>query len=779
MFYSQQVLTKKGPLAKIWLAAHMQSKLTKAMVFSTDLRKAVESIISPEVPMALRLTSNLLLGVVRILHRKSKYLLQESSDAMTRLKLAFRPAPSTDLPARQATAANYNAITVQPTLDTFNDSQLELDVIPSRNAASQTAFLASDRDITIDEFAGGLVGGMMDAFALEIDIDRQDDIDANFAEPLLFTPSQNFSLQSYGSQSVRSDPSIEALRAEGSTATPRSGQTPRLSTGVTPTELQGTPQTRALSTSEVPEEPEVSRLDDRQSPVTDVDIDIPRHPAASSPQPDFGSPRMEISDAASPHERPAFTPEALREQDQQPPSTPLAPVVVAQVPRLSTNDDDLIFAEPGVTITPDAPIDRDTFQTPEVQPSEDRVASVNLSARQDEGDRENIPFESPASLPETGGSAHSEGWHPPLTPEAPESPVTVAPTRERKRKGHVLFDEGATELSVSDFRACLNDTSDLIRVPRPPSRRRIDPSTYTDVLAQPAILMAPPLRELFAESFRFEEIVASPLSEFELEGEAGNLNAQSRQIPPTVEVPTPSQREPPSEPGPIETPGAPVFEELEPEDPTLVTPISVHGRSSPPHLDGSAALGGSSLPAQQTEELTPDQRGDDATDKGLESHSAAILELETGAQIGVASSSRAAGASILETGEMEAYGVEREPPMDLMDQDNIDRITLKSVASTHAQVDQASNEEVSETTVSVRTLKMKGYIKEHLSENELNFSAKLAMEQGVTKRTACRTFYELLHLGNKKAVQLRQVGAFGDIYVKPLQPFFDRLGSDD
>lgn len=40
MFYSQYILTKRGPLAKIWLAAHMQNKLTKAMVFSIDLVKS-------------------------------------------------------------------------------------------------------------------------------------------------------------------------------------------------------------------------------------------------------------------------------------------------------------------------------------------------------------------------------------------------------------------------------------------------------------------------------------------------------------------------------------------------------------------------------------------------------------------------------------------------------------------------------------------------------------------------------------------------------------------
>lgn len=41
MFYSQFVLAKKGPLARIWLAAHWDKKLTKAHIFQTDIVKSV------------------------------------------------------------------------------------------------------------------------------------------------------------------------------------------------------------------------------------------------------------------------------------------------------------------------------------------------------------------------------------------------------------------------------------------------------------------------------------------------------------------------------------------------------------------------------------------------------------------------------------------------------------------------------------------------------------------------------------------------------------------
>lgn len=51
MFYAHFVLSKRGPLAKIWLAAHWDKKLTKAHVFECNLESSVESIISPKVSL--------------------------------------------------------------------------------------------------------------------------------------------------------------------------------------------------------------------------------------------------------------------------------------------------------------------------------------------------------------------------------------------------------------------------------------------------------------------------------------------------------------------------------------------------------------------------------------------------------------------------------------------------------------------------------------------------------------------------------------------------------
>ena len=66
MFYSDVILAKKGPLSRIWLAAHWDKKISKQQIFQTDISESVLSIKGMTVPLALRLSGHLLLGLVRI-----------------------------------------------------------------------------------------------------------------------------------------------------------------------------------------------------------------------------------------------------------------------------------------------------------------------------------------------------------------------------------------------------------------------------------------------------------------------------------------------------------------------------------------------------------------------------------------------------------------------------------------------------------------------------------------------------------------------------------------
>ncbi|KAJ1355065.1 Double-strand-break repair protein rad21 A [Parelaphostrongylus tenuis] len=91
MFYAQFVLSKKGPLAKIWLAAYWEKKLSKAQIYETNVQDAVNEILKPKVKMALRTTGHLLLGIVRIYSRKIKYLLADCNEAFLKIKMDLCP----------------------------------------------------------------------------------------------------------------------------------------------------------------------------------------------------------------------------------------------------------------------------------------------------------------------------------------------------------------------------------------------------------------------------------------------------------------------------------------------------------------------------------------------------------------------------------------------------------------------------------------------------------------------------------------------------------------
>uniref|UniRef100_A0A8U7NKD3 RAD21 cohesin complex component like 1 n=1 Tax=Corvus moneduloides TaxID=1196302 RepID=A0A8U7NKD3_CORMO len=75
----------------------------------------------PKFAIALRTSGHLLLGVVRIYHRKAKYLLADCSEALTKMKTAFRPG-LLDLPEENFEAA-YQSITLP---EEFHDFEAPL-----------------------------------------------------------------------------------------------------------------------------------------------------------------------------------------------------------------------------------------------------------------------------------------------------------------------------------------------------------------------------------------------------------------------------------------------------------------------------------------------------------------------------------------------------------------------------------------------------------------------------------------------------------------------------
>ena len=129
MFYSHLVISEKNSLGKIWLAAHFEKKLTKAQVFETNIEESCDAIMSPIAPMALRLSGQLLLGVARIYGKKVEFLFVDCNDALSKIKMAFRPEVSTTAPASSITLPEVS----------FEDHEVEDIFFSNKNEDGMTA----------------------------------------------------------------------------------------------------------------------------------------------------------------------------------------------------------------------------------------------------------------------------------------------------------------------------------------------------------------------------------------------------------------------------------------------------------------------------------------------------------------------------------------------------------------------------------------------------------------------------------------------------------------
>lgn len=96
MFYSDTLLSKTGPLARVWLSANVERKLTKSHILDSNIESSAEAIADQgQAPLALRLSGQLLFGLVRIYSRKARYLHDDCSETIVKIKMvSLRTPPS-------------------------------------------------------------------------------------------------------------------------------------------------------------------------------------------------------------------------------------------------------------------------------------------------------------------------------------------------------------------------------------------------------------------------------------------------------------------------------------------------------------------------------------------------------------------------------------------------------------------------------------------------------------------------------------------------------------
>ncbi|CUA66660.1 Double-strand-break repair protein rad21 homolog [Rhizoctonia solani] len=194
MFYSEAILSRRGPLGKVWLAAHWERKLSKNQTLQTDISESVDAILGQEiVPMALRLSGQLLLGVCRIYSRKAKYLLDDCNEALLKIRLAFRPG-IVDMTEDQLQVPR-NAITLSGEgidIDLLMpDMNWDLDFVASQIPATTqniarpgdiTLANAGDITLALDDTGYGFDLGPLDGIgSQDIDFDLGLDLDGDRA----------------------------------------------------------------------------------------------------------------------------------------------------------------------------------------------------------------------------------------------------------------------------------------------------------------------------------------------------------------------------------------------------------------------------------------------------------------------------------------------------------------------------------------------------------------------------------------------------------------------
>ena len=109
MFYSERLLHKTGPLARVWLASNVERKLTKQQILQSDISNSVHVIVDQgNEPLALRLSAQLMLGVVKIYGRKARYLLDDCNETLLKIRMTFKSTNNHDLPNQATTTIDLN-----------------------------------------------------------------------------------------------------------------------------------------------------------------------------------------------------------------------------------------------------------------------------------------------------------------------------------------------------------------------------------------------------------------------------------------------------------------------------------------------------------------------------------------------------------------------------------------------------------------------------------------------------------------------------------------------
>lgn len=176
---SELLVSRQGPLAHVWLASNYDKKLSKQQFLNTNIVTSSSLISNRQIQPAssgenlaqdtitLRLSGQLLLGIVRIYSRKTKYLLDDIHETLHKLKTSFKyasgaslnlasaaAASTVNLPPQRTTLSNLSRVTLQDQIsghDLFYQEDLILDDAADQIPAAAAQFPQETTDSQLQE----------------------------------------------------------------------------------------------------------------------------------------------------------------------------------------------------------------------------------------------------------------------------------------------------------------------------------------------------------------------------------------------------------------------------------------------------------------------------------------------------------------------------------------------------------------------------------------------------------------------------------------------------
>ncbi|KAL0669881.1 hypothetical protein Bca4012_032585 [Brassica carinata] len=180
MFYSQQCLvSRKGPLGAIWVAAYFYKKLKKAQVKDTHIPSSVDQILQKELDLlTYRVLAYLLLGVVRIYSKKVDFLFHDCNRALVGVKefvAKEKNRENTNVPLPAAASTSFLSIALP---ECFELDAFDLGVLDDFHGGN----VKPQEDITLKEDGGaGRDTESMDQYYMER-FDMEEDLLLTFHE---------------------------------------------------------------------------------------------------------------------------------------------------------------------------------------------------------------------------------------------------------------------------------------------------------------------------------------------------------------------------------------------------------------------------------------------------------------------------------------------------------------------------------------------------------------------------------------------------------------------